>query len=236
MISFVESDMSSSIETELLILDTPVDLIIEHIRAQVERTYGAVNYLNIVTDKFNEIEDNYGDDPDTISKLNDMRVEVYSLVADIIEEYFDVTLNIDYSIPKEAEEIVIDLYEFFIVNIRKTGYRFLLNYIRENKKEIVEILDLTKQNKDVTTTSVRKKLKNVDVKIISNLYEVVDYIMDLELEDDTFIELTRNQTVLNLYNRGILSGAVADEVIRYMKDNRVVNDIVPDLFTKLTKL
>ena len=236
MISFVESDMSSSIETELLILDTPVDLIIEHIRAQVERTYGAVNYLNIVTDKFNEIEDNYGDDPDTISKLNDMRVEVYSLVADIIEEYFDVTLNIDYSIPKEAEEIVIDLYEFFIVNIRKTGYRFLLNYIRENKKEIVEILDLTKQNKDVTTTSVRKKLKNVDVKIISNLYEVVDYIMDLELEDDTFIELTRNQTVLNLYNRGILSGSVADEVIRYMKDNRVVNDIVPDLFTKLTKL
>lgn len=233
MINFVETEMSSDFETELMILDTPVSLIMEHIRSQVERTYGAINYLNIVTDKFNLIEDQYRDDPETIYKVNDMRIFVYSEVAKIISEYFNVDLNIDYDMPKLVEEIVTDVYEFFIVNIRKTGYRFLLNYIKENKKEIVEALDLSKPNKDVTTNSVKKKLKSVDVKIISNLYEVVDYVLSLNIPDDTFIEYTRNQTILDLYNRNIISGSVSEQVVRYMEENRIVHDIVPDLFIKL---
>ena len=233
MINFVETEMSSNIETELMILDTPVPLIIEHIRSQVERTYGSINYLNTVIDKLDLIEDQYSGDSDTVFKVNEMRGLIFSEVAQIISEFFDVQLNIDYDMPKKTEEIVTDIYEFFIVNIRKTGYRFLLNYIKENKKEIIEVLDLSKPKKDVTTVSVRKKLKNVDVKIISNLYEVVNYIMDLDFQDDVFIEYTRNKSILDLYNQGIISGSIAAEVIQYMKDNRIVYDIVPDLFVKL---
>lgn len=233
MITFVETELTSNIETELMILDTPIDLIIEHIRAQINRSYGSINYLNTVSDKLSYMETEYEDDSDTIFKINEMRVMVFSEVAEILKEFFNIDLNIDYNFPKEAEEIVSDLYQFFIVNSRKTTLKFLNNFIKEQKKTIVEELELTKPNKDVVTTSYRKKLKSVDVKIISNLYEVVDHILNLEVPDDRFLEYTRNESVADLYRRGILSGDIYDQFKLYIEDKRIVHDVIPELFTKL---
>lgn len=233
MINFIENEITTDVETELMILDTPVELVIEHIRSQMTKTYGSINYINPIQDKLNFVEEEYMDDPDTLFKVNEMRVLVFSEVASIIKEVFDVDVNIDYSNPKFAEEVVSDLYSFFVVNVRKNTFKVLLNYIKENKKDIISALDLNKPKKDVTTMSVKKKLKTPDVKIISNLYDVVDYIMGLEIEDAEFISYTRNESMLDLYNRGIISGAVAENFVEFVKDNLIVHDVIPQLFNTL---
>ncbi len=236
MINFIETDMTTSIEAELMILDTPTELLFENIRSQMDRSYGAVNYLNTVSDKLRIIEEEFSDDSETVAKVNDMRNTVFGGVADIIQERLNITLNIDYDNPYDVEEKVVDLYEFFIVNIRKVAYRFIYNFINENKKQLIEDMNLGKPNKDVVTNTARtqKKMKMIDVKILSNLHEVVAHIISLEIPDDEFLEYTRNHVILDMYNSGYISGAVSMETIEFMKSKQIISDIIPEIFIKLT--
>lgn len=230
--TFFNDDMSSEIEIEMLLTDLPIELIKENVNSQLSKIYGTVNYLNIVSDKLQLIEEQY-DDPDIKRRVNDIRNEFFKEIIDIITEKFDINVNIDYSDAYQTENIAMDLYEFFIVENRKNTYKFLLNYIKENKKDIVETLNLSKPKKDVTTMSVRKKLKSIDVKIISNLYEVVDYIVNIGVGDDEFLEYSRNSSILDMYSNNTISGDIAAEFLSFSKEIDMISEVVPEIYSKL---
>ncbi len=229
---FFNEDMSSNIEIEMLLVDLPIELIKENVRSQIERVYGNINYLNIVSDKLKLIEDQY-EDTDIKMRVNDIRNTFFKEIIDIITEKFEIDVNIDFSDAYETENVAMDLYVFYIVELRRNTYKFLLNYIKDRKKDIVETLNLSKPKKDVTTISVRKKLKSIDVKIISNLYEVVDYILDIGIDDAEFLEYTRNSDISDLYNNNTISGSVASIFLEFAKDSGIISEVVPDIFTKL---
>lgn len=229
---FLNDDMTTNIEIEMLLADLPMELIKENVKSQINRIYGNINYLNIVSDKLRIIEERY-DDQDVKTQVNDIRNQFFSEIIDIVSEKFDVYVNIDYSNTYQTERIAMDLYEFFIVEIRRNTYKFILNYIKENKKDIVETLGLSKPKKDVTTISARKKLKSVDVKIISNLYDVADYIINIGVDDNDFLDYTRNTDISDLYNTNTISGNLAEQFLQFAKDNNIVSEIIPDIYSKL---
>lgn len=226
-------DIASITEIEEFLADAPIELLLENIRSQVSSTYCSVNYVNVYSDKLDLIEEQLEDDSDIVRLVNDQRNSFFSKLIDIIDENFNVRAVIDYDDPKYTEAVATELYEFFIVDIRKNLSRFFYNFIQENKKRIVEDLDISKPKKDVITTSVKKNLKGNDIKIISNIYEVIDYISNLEIENDVFLEMCQSDILSDYNNDGILSGSVCDGLMDMAKTHGIISDIVPDITFQL---
>lgn len=226
-------DIASITEIEEFLADAPIELLLENIRSQISSTYCSVNYMNVYSDKLELIEEQLEDDSDIVRLVNDQRNSFFSKVIDIIDENFSVRAVIDYDDPKYTESVATELYEFFIVDIRKNLSRFFYNFIQENKKRIVEDLDISKPKKDVITTSVKKNLKGNDIKIISNIYEVIEYISELEIENDVFLELCQSDILSDYNDEGILSGSVCKGLMDMARSHGIISDIVPDITFQL---
>lgn len=228
-------DIGSITEIEEFLADAPTGLLLENIRSQITDNFCSVNYINVYSDKLNVIEDSIEDDSDLKRLVNDYRNSFFSKVLDIIDEKFSVRGIIDYNDPRETEEIATDLYEFLIVDIRKNLVRFFYNFIVENKKRIIEDLQIAKPKKDVVTNQAKKTLKGNDIKIISNIYEVVNYISDMNLDNEEFIELSRSDVLFDYNNNSQISGNIYAGIIGLAREQGIVQDVVPDVMLKLTE-
>lgn len=226
-------DIASVTEIEEFLADAPIDLLIENIQSQISDTYCSVNYVNVYSDKLNLVEEQLKDDSEIVSLVNQYRNTFFSRLIELIYEKFEVKAVIDYDDPYYTEEVSTELYEFFIVDIRKNLSRFFYNFIQENKKRIVEDLDISKPKKDVITTSVKKNLKGNDIKIISNIYEVINYIADLEIENDVFLELCHSDVLGDYNDQGIISGSICKGMMDMAKNHSIISDLVPDITFKL---
>lgn len=226
-------DIGTVTEMEELLADAPISLLLENVRSQINATFCSVNYVNIYSDKLNIIEESVGDDSDLKRLVNTYRNDFFSKILEIINEFFEVRVDIDYNNPSETEDVATELYEFFIVDIRKVLSRFFYNFIQENKKRIVEELDISKPKKDVLTTSVKKTMKGNDIKIISNIYEVVSYISDLEIMNDVFLEHCQADVLYDYDEQGIIAGNICTGLLQFAKEHNLINDIVPDLTIRL---
>lgn len=233
--TFYNEDLSTMTEVEMFLIDAPTDLLLENIRSQISNTYCSVNYTNMMSDKLNMLEEQYGDDSDIMTRVSDVRNEFFSRVITIIQEETGLYVNIDYNSSKETEEVAGEIYEFMIVDLRKNLSKFFTNFIELNKKQIVEELDIVKPKKDVVTNAVKKKLKAVDVRIVSNIYEVVDHIINLEVSSEELLTMTNGDVLLDYYNSAILSGNVTEAFIRLATDNGLINDVIPDISYSITK-
>ena len=65
-----EYELCSDTEIDLLLVDLPIDLIKEQLKAQINNPlYTNVNYVETVVDKFRLLSEEYGDNEDAIKNI-----------------------------------------------------------------------------------------------------------------------------------------------------------------------
>lgn len=139
----------------------------------------------------------------------------------------------------EQEELILFVYRFFLINIRKNFTNVFYNYIMENKERLVEN---AKRTKDITFQAFKDKLTEEDTIIIANLSDFIDECMeDGRLDVDDFLRLcegdepcTETVIVSDNYNEYILTGNFVSKYFRLLRTPlRII--IEGDLRSKILK-
>ncbi len=235
-----ETNEVSNIDTDLLLADLPINLIKENIRAQInDPLSNTVNYIEIVIDKIRELEEMYSEDGETLNKIKGLSLDFFSSIIDDIDERFGLGVSFEESDSAVyIEELATVLYSFLIVRYKKNVRKMLYNYITENKKELVEEFDYFLKKKDVTSNSIKKKVKNKeDALIASNLPVIIKYILDLNLSPIELIEycnsddLYEGSYIIDLILSGNLIGDFTEEYLSIIVDE--YDDVLDEIQTNI---
>lgn len=234
--NFDEQYVVSDTEIEMAILDTPLPLFKDLVRDQV-REMRTVNYFEIIVDKLNYMKSLYGDDPDTMSKINMLTTEIATFFIDEICNKFDLSHSFDRH-PGDLMEIAEAMYNSMILNYQKNIRKYLKSYITENRKEIAD--QYSNKKKDVTTASVKKKVRNREmISIVSNLPIVVRDLIAVAPTIEGYFETFNdyeNGLVFEAFNTLELAGSM-DKFFGVLTDeHEFMLDVITDsLKEKLTK-
>ena len=238
-----EYELCSDTEIDLLIADLPIDLLKEQIKAQINNPlYTNVNYIETVVDKFRLLSDEYGDNEDAMKNINNFINDFFLFIINNIDERFGLDINVDESCPQEVMETGLVLYNFLILRYKKNITRFLYKFIMKNKKRLVEEFESNKK-KDVTSISLKKKIKNKDdVLILSNLPYIINHILDLEIEPLDFLEYSSSKNlyeglyIITLIEEGNLIGNFVEKYLEVIKQERdVLDEVLADVKLKILK-
>jgi hypothetical protein len=220
-------ELSSSTEIDMLLIDLPMDLIKENLKAQINDPLTTnVNYIETIIDKIREMQASYGDNDDAVQNINKLIVDFFSFVIIEIDKRFKLGIDVNYDNVEETMETGSVLYYFLILRYKKNITKFLYKYISKNKKKLVEDSESQGKKKDVTTIALKKKMKNKDdISIISNLPNIIKYIMNLDIEPSDFLQYACGSEhydgvyITNLMNEGSLIGDFVEDYLSIIKND-----------------
>ena len=182
----------SEIDDEIFLADIPLSVTEHAIESQFANPLEnrKKDYVSSFIDRYNYSVRNLDEDEE-----EDERVELDSLYDGFIsfmvrtfDRYLDIAFpEIEDSSTEDQGELIHLTYRFFIKNIKKNFSNLIINYIYQNKDEIVEELPETK---DITSVTFKAEIDDDDdVIILSNLSTVIDMILSKEFNVDEFLEL-----------------------------------------------
>jgi hypothetical protein len=238
-----EYDLSSNTDIDMLLIDLPLDLLKENLRSQINDPLSTdVNYIESVIDKIREMQNAYGENEDAVKNINTLIINFFGFIIEEIDNRFGLMMNMDYGNTEETMETAVVLYYFLILRYRKNVTKFLYRFILKNKKKLVEEFEGQYKKKDVTTISLKKKMKNKDdILIISCLPNIIKYIMNLDIEPMDFLKYSANDESYegNYINNMILEGVLIGDFIESYLDiiqedyDYVLDEIQTDIKLKL---
>lgn len=239
-----EYERSSDVEIDNFLADLPFDLIRENIKKQLTNPIDIrIDYLEGIFDKYNVAREMY-EDKDMIESITST---VQSFCMEIIR-YISDTFNMDIDVERVSSEYdnietCKFIYEFMILRYKQNISRFLYKFIKNNKKSIVD--NFTDNKKDISTLAYKKVIKNKDdLTIISNLPEIIKYIIDLDVSPEVFIDTCvgnngayQGMRVRELISDNIIVGNFVDTYISLCTDDYdyVLDEIMADIKSKLLK-
>lgn len=212
---FINEDyMPSSIDIDIFLSEVSIPLMKEGIQNQFDNPLdNNNNYVEVFVDKYN-----YGiwlleetQDDDLKAQLDKMRDEFMSYMLSKFKNNMAIGVpNFEDLGIEKQNEIVQNVYTYFILNIKKNFVNLVINYIGRYKKSI---LDAFKKKKDVTSLSFKKEITDSDdLIVITNLKDIIDTILSTEFEVNQFIELTNhddcyeNEWLLEAYDNIDITG------------------------------
>jgi hypothetical protein len=238
-----EYDLSSSTDIDMLLIDLPLDLLKENLKSQINDPLSTdVNYIESVIDKIREMQNAYGDIDDARQNINTLIINFFSFIIEEIDNKYGLMMSMDYNNVEETMETGIVLYYFLILRYRKNVTKFLYRFILKNKKKMVEEFEGQYKKKDVTTISLKKKIKNKDdILIISSLPNIIKYIMNLDIEPLEFLKYASNDEyyegnyITDMINEGILMGDFTENYLDIIREDYdyVLDEIQTDIKLKL---
>lgn len=232
----------SSIDIDIFLSEVSIPLMKEGLQNQFEEPLDNNNdYVSVFVDKHT-----YGlellkelDDDDFKAQLDSMRDDFMQYML----KTFKITLSIgvpnfeDLGVDKQ-NEIVKNVYTYFILNIKKNFVNIVINYIGRYKKSI---LDSFKKKKDVTALSFKKEITDSDdLIIITNLKDIIDSVLSTEFDVTQFIELTtiedcyENEWLSEAYDNVDVTGNFVANYIEFVDDN-FRNEIESKIRNKILK-
>lgn len=229
--SYIDDDLNPidvvDESVESLLDSLSLDTVRTNIEQQIDGSVSPNrNFLGVVLSKFQMIKENKVD-PDDIKELNNEMIEFCAgLVGRICSQF---SLGIDPSTDDSMEylDILQNLYTFFVTNREYYVKEFVLQYILQNKKYIVDSLDIGGKGTDVTSIAYRKRnLGKYDVAILANINAVMDYVKDsIDIGPEEFLttiddgDYTVNE-VLGYFQSGILAGNFVRMYVDSVVDER----------------
>ena len=238
-------EISSELDTDILLVDLPMNLIREQIRDQInEPLLTNVNYIENVIDIIRTLRTQYEEDPETLATINNFTVDFFSFLINEIDGKFDMGLVTEGFDIDQYIQVGSSLYTFLILQYQKNVTRFIYRFIVKNKKMLVESFEGQTKKKDVTTIAVKKKIKNKDdALIVSNLPSVINYIMNLEIDAMSFLKYIGGDSVYegavikNLIQDGLMIGNFTQAYLNTIRVDydQVLDDIQTEVKLKLTK-
>lgn len=186
--------MSSSVKEELdnqsveeLLDSLSLDIMKDNIKQQIyEESDSRRDFLDTVLTKFRFIISNGDFDEDVKGTIN---TEIHDFCTEIID-YIVGRYELMYEEqPSSVIEVTETLYEFFVIRKETNVKEFLINYINENKDDIVTGLGLEKGSDIMSLASSHKTDDINDIKIISNVDAVMKYILSLKISTEEFLDI-----------------------------------------------
>lgn len=233
----------TNLETELLLTEMPLEVIKENLKVQINNPLSTrVNFLEPMLDKFRVIQDELGDNPEAMQELKSIRVNLFGFLIDALNDAYDLDVEYDPDNGGETQTIGYALYTFLILRYKKNITRFLYKYIKRNKKSLAQEFESYQKKKDVSSLTIKKKIKDKNtILIISNLPEIINYVINLEVSAPDFFEylddddLFEVQTIQQLMNSGKMSDSFIDKYIDVSTDinDFILDDIQSDIRLKL---
>lgn len=184
-------ELSEKDEDEIFLSEIPVDLLKESLTSQFDYPleYKKYDYIKSFIDKYDYSKDNLieGD----LEDLEESRDDFIGFVMNLFEDRLSIGFNDLDNYDIDGQHNIIHLtYLFFIKYIKKNFVNAIKNFIDTHSEEIDEKFEL---KKDVTTNNFKSEIDNtLDIKILGNLKEVIDYFF-MEINElatvDEFLDL-----------------------------------------------
>ena len=224
--------------TDSLLESLSLDIMEESIKDQITLNVNPNrDFLGTIIDKFNAIVENA--DTDSVRGIKQEMLEWCNrLISTIVNEY-----ELGYNNPGEESldciDILESLYHFFVLDRRRNTKNFFIKYIEINKKEIIDAMCLTNKGTDITTIANKKKnISKDNISILSNLTEVIEFIMSSAGVSSTgFIDLVDEgdlytSNVSYYFDTDMLAG---DFFLKYIEEEvgSYTTDISTDLRTSI---
>ena len=176
----------NTIESETFLSEVPLSLIEETITSQFDNPLDnrkndlVQSFLNkYIFTKENMLVDEEED-------VDELYTHFLSFMRNIFRERLGIGLpNIEEMDEEDQMELIHFIYRFFIINIKKNFVNVILNYIDEHANAICKEFEL---KKDVTAIALKKYVDDdIDLTIISNIGDVIKYILDSEISVTDFL-------------------------------------------------
>ena len=205
--------------TDTLLDSLSLPIMERSIRDQIDNSFNTSrDFLSVVLDKFMVINEN--GESDTIRGIrNEIIAWANSLILAIVTKY-NLGYNNGNEESLESLDILDTLYNFFILDKKENTTRFFIQYIDINKKDIAERMGLNSRSTDVTTLANRKKnIPKHNVPILSNLYEVIKYIInDAGISSEEFMNIINDgnyytEKIKSYFDDDLLIGEFFQEYI-----------------------
>lgn len=215
-------ELSEKDEDELFLSEIPVELLKESMISQFDYPleYKKYDYIKSFIDKYEYLKDNMIDSD--LEDLENDRDGFVSFVMKLFEDTLSVGFNdLDNFNSDEQHDIIHLTYLFFIKHIKKNFVNMVKNFIESHLEDIDNQFEL---KKDVTTNNFKSEISDIlDIKILGNLKEVIDYafmeIRELDIVD-TFLDMCETDeprieldAVREYYNKSILTGNFIDKYL-----------------------
>ncbi|MCM1218307.1 MAG: hypothetical protein NC548_27795 [Lachnospiraceae bacterium] len=134
------------------------------------------NFLGILTSKVNTIMASLSD-TEMRRQITDEYATFCTDLSRLIIEKYNLACSLLTDIDM-ADDLLENIYGFFVQNQYLYAKQFFCNYIKQNKDAIISALGLSMDTGDITTLANRKKESNdAIVLLVSNIDQVIDYVM-----------------------------------------------------------
>lgn len=226
------SELLNSQSTELLLNELSLDLMKDNIIDQIRSNdfdTPQTDFCSILINKYYTIIRN----PDNVEFIQEINFEMIDFCTDIINELNDkMDLMINHPLDSlTVIQLMKTLYDFFIIRRKEYVFEFFKNYITYNRDSLITALDLSEKSKDVTTMANRKRnINKAMIPIISNIQEVMDYIITSTISVDELFNIINDGDViiLNMMNY------ISEFVIVGNFANDFISDLIGDYSDDLT--
>lgn len=199
---------ASTTEIDNLLAELPFDLIKENILEQIQDPMSSnINYVTVIVEKCDVCKDMLSDDVDALSTINNSLQSFFIDILRAIDNRFNLSLDLNELATSDTLiEIGQVIYEYFIIRYKKNIAKYITNYIKHHKADLVDYYS-DKIKKDVTTLSHKKHVKDQDdLVIISNLPSIISYIVTLDIDSYEFVNLSAGKSN---YNASVIKGLIS---------------------------
>lgn len=152
------------------------------------------------------------EDEDDVAELNRLKMNFFEFMTDLFRARLGIGFPnfLDTSDDDDAIDLMHFTYRFFTLNIKENFLYYIWNFIDKYKEDLSERFEA---KKDITFLAYRKKLRDLDIMLISNLAAIINYILEADITIDEFFELCEGDesgvelmTVVDGYNDTAITG------------------------------
>lgn len=243
------------------ILDSfDIDEINKLIQEQINPDYSEDVYTDMQTDYLKPLYYNYAKlakynlDEDTRTEAENKYTSICMAFLNAILDKFHMTIDTNWLSDHYTDipAITLAYYSFFVLDFTTNIYEILVNYIDKNTDEILKTFDGLKVKKDASTMTNKQTLSAEMALIVSNIYDITEWIFD-QLEEQDFFDYMDNsyvpiKLISAMYSEGYLGGTFANAIFQLIHTNialrskicfqyiyQVKNGEIADKYTKSDK-
>lgn len=222
-----EEYMPTELDDEMFLSDVPLGLLEDSITNQFKdpTEYRKKDYVQTFITRYEYTKEEILDTEEDEKLVEDIYDNFLEFMRKIFSSYLGIGFdNIEDKSEEDALEMIHVTYRFFMTNIRKNFIHLIYNYIKQHKEIIVQSVS---DRQDVTAIAFTNEgVAEDDVAIISNLEEVIDYILSQPFTDDEFIELCETdkscletEFVRDAFDDFSITGNFVDKYISMVDDD-----------------
>ena len=224
MNTFFNDMDQDTFDRDSLLAALSLDVIKENIELQIDGSFeSSLNFLGIVTDKFNEILQYDRIDEEDKREIKEQVIDFCDDLTSTISNKFDLGINMIFDDYENRLNLLFVLYDFFVLEEYDNVISFLKKYISANKNDLVESLNLPDEDGSDITTIANKKLgmDTAQVAILSHMDDIIEFIRRGDfITAEEFLSMIKESDS-------------AEKMLSYYEESVIIGNFVPVLLNEI---